>query len=279
MVTQAIVQQFSTPSVAALQCGTIEKLMIDASQQQQSSDTPVVAYQVPLLIDRKDIHSLVKRNILGPKTPKDALLCLEQAPLLEDLASWSHWDLVFAPYLGDIAVFLNTHCKGSVYALELSPGRLVRIESSSSVADFVEAVKDADAVRTAGHLVTMVVRSGNVHDIPKQLLANHIQAKLEKDLLTSSTNSDQEMAASFIFSCLIRMPLHICQFLASEVNKSFARGTCCLEVVYRLSVGVMRCVKSRKQSTCKVLTSYLEGYSANMITICADLLDLRFLIC
>ena len=51
---RAIVQQFNTPSVAGLQCGTIEKLMIDAqSGQQQSSDTPVVAYQVPLLIDMK----------------------------------------------------------------------------------------------------------------------------------------------------------------------------------------------------------------------------------
>ena len=191
--------------------------MIDASQQQQSSDTPVVAYQVPLLVDRKDIHSLAKGDLLGPKSPNDALLCLKQAPLLEDLASWSHWDLVFAPYLGDIAVFLNSHCKGSVYALELSPGRLVRIESSSSVADFVEAVKDADAVRTAGHLVTMVVRSGNVHDIPKQLLAKHVQTKLE-ELMAASTNNDPNVAACFMLSCLVRIPLHICQFLASEVN-------------------------------------------------------------
>lgn len=204
--------------MAALQCGTIEKLIIDARQEHPSSDIPVVAYQIPLLVDRKDSHSLAKGDILGPKTPNDALLYLKQAPLLEDLASWSHWDLVFASSLGDITMFLNTHAKGSVYALELSPGRLVRIESSSSVADFVKAVKDANAIEAAGHLVTMVVRGGNVHDIPKQLLANYIQSKLEELVAASTSFEHSNVAALFIFSCLIRIPLHICQFLAPEVK-------------------------------------------------------------
>ena len=206
----------NTSSVAALQCGTIEKLIIDARQEHPSSDIPVVAYQT-LLVDRK-LVTLSQRRLLGPKTPNDALLYLKQAPLLEDLASWSHWDLVFASSLGDITMFLNTHAKGSVYALELSPGRLVRIESSSSVADFVKAVKDANAIEAAGHLVTMVVRGGNVHDIPKQLLANYIQSKLEELVAASTSFEHSNVAALFIFSCLIRIPLHICQFLAPEVK-------------------------------------------------------------
>ena len=223
LITHGIMWQFCSSSVEALQCGTVEKLLTDALQQRQTTGTPAIAYQVPLLVDKEDSQSILQHGLLGPQTPNDALCCLKQAPMLEDLAYWSHWDLVYAPYLGDLGKFLTTHARDSVYALELSPGRLVRIEATSSVAEFVKAVKDTNPVKTAGHLVTMVVRGGNVHTIPTQLLANHVRTKLE-ELATRSTGGDDALGghsliAQFIFSCLIRIPFQICRFLASEVRQ------------------------------------------------------------
>ena len=220
-------RQFCSSSVEALQCGTIEKLLTDAQQQCQTTGTPAIAYQVPLLVDKEDS---LQRGLLGPQTPKDALRCLKQAPMLEDLARWSHWDLVYAPYLGDLGKFLATYARDSVYALELSPGQLVRIEATSSVADFVKALKDTDAVKTAGHLVTMVVRGGSVHTIPTQLLANHVRTKLE-ELATRTTSGDDalgghSLTAQFIFLCLIRIPFQICHFLASEVRQKVQHTVC-----------------------------------------------------
>lgn len=43
---------------------------------------------------------------MGHQTKEKALSCLQQCPLLEDLADWSHWDLVFKPQLGDLNDFL-----------------------------------------------------------------------------------------------------------------------------------------------------------------------------
>ena len=210
-------------SVETLQCGTVEKLLTDAQQQCQSSDVPAVSFMTPLLLKGEDgEHVLTQAGLLGPQTPSDALQCLKQAPLLEDLASWSHWELVFAPYLGELAGFLSTHAKGSVYALELFSGRLLRIEPDSSVPDFTRAVKATNPVDTAGHLVSMVAKAGSVHEVPTQLLANHVKTKLEE--LATSTSSggeqpeDYDAAVHFVFSCLTRIPLQMCRILAPEVS-------------------------------------------------------------
>lgn len=47
-----------------------------------------------------------KAGILGPVTKKDAIEILIRAPMLSDLNSWSHWDLIFAPSLGPLVCWL-----------------------------------------------------------------------------------------------------------------------------------------------------------------------------
>lgn len=46
---------------------------------------------------------------LGHKTKDQALACLQSCPLLEDMASWSHWDLVFKPELKELKDFVQKY--------------------------------------------------------------------------------------------------------------------------------------------------------------------------
>lgn len=48
-------------------------------------------------------------GVLGPTTREKALACLQNCPLLADMAEWSHWDLVFKPQLKDLKDFIQKH--------------------------------------------------------------------------------------------------------------------------------------------------------------------------
>ena len=50
-----------------------------------------------------------KVGIMGTQTKERALACLENCPLLEDIAEWAHWDLVFKPELGSLKDFLQKY--------------------------------------------------------------------------------------------------------------------------------------------------------------------------
>ena len=59
-----------------------------------------------------------KVGIIGHQSKEKALCCLQQCPLLEDLAEWSHWDLVFRPELGDLREFVQKY--GGVYSMPVT---------------------------------------------------------------------------------------------------------------------------------------------------------------
>ena len=52
-------------------------------------------------------------GVLGHVTRDHALVCLQNCPLLADMAEWSHWDVVFRPALKDLKDFVQKH--GGVY--------------------------------------------------------------------------------------------------------------------------------------------------------------------
>jgi len=54
-----------------------------------------------------------RAGLLGHVTRENALVCLQNCPLLEDLAAWSHWSDVFQPVLKDLKDFVEKH--GRVY--------------------------------------------------------------------------------------------------------------------------------------------------------------------
>ena len=48
-------------------------------------------------------------GVLGHTTRDKALACLQNCPLLADLAEWSHWELIFKPELKDLKDFIQKH--------------------------------------------------------------------------------------------------------------------------------------------------------------------------
>lgn len=220
---RGIIRQFQVTSIEHLQCGNVDKLINDAGQQSQKSSA-TITYQLPLL----DQQQTSQAGVLGVQTPHDALECLKKAPLLVDLANWSHWELVYAPHLGSLSQFLIEHCNGIVHALEVAPGRLFRVALNTSVSEFIKALNSTDHVGTAGHLASLVVKSGSVSDVPVQMLATHVRTKLEQLI----TEQNQDTVVQFIFLCLIQLPLLMCQLLAPEVYNVVLCGRVCLLIIF-----------------------------------------------
>lgn len=69
-------------------------------------------FRNPCLTGRQEV------GILGHRSKEQALICLQNCPLLEDLGEWSQWNLVFEPELGNLKDFIQKY--GSVKVLNLS---------------------------------------------------------------------------------------------------------------------------------------------------------------
>ena len=83
--------------------------------------------------------------------------------------------------------------------------------------------KHGDAIATAGHLVSMMVKSSSVRDIPVQLLSSYIESALAsmssqhtEDLLPQLPSA----AADFVFQCLQRIPKQLCVYVVKEVRNA-----------------------------------------------------------
>ena len=232
-VSATLKLQCSVTTVDQLCCGSIEKLISDVSDKTGAGTAThsSVTYLAPLLVNGaskdclKQQSCLTPLGALGHKTRDEALSCLSRAPLLEDLASWSHWDLVFQPQHGDLAKFIEEEgpCCG-LHVLEVSPGVLLRVDPQASHQRFLEAVEARDPINTSGQLVSIVVQQGSVHEVSMQLLGSHVQTALDRMTSESAqsgqTSGQQTLPATeFVYCCLLRIPLRICQFLAKEVSQ------------------------------------------------------------
>ena len=208
-------------SVQELGCGSVDKLLSDASQTSQSVPSPTIFFSLPLLLNQSgQEHAEFREGVLGRQTPQDALRCLQQAPLLENLARWSHWESVFAPSLGNLTDFLLSLPDGQrLYALEVAPTVLLKVCPSSTTQDFIKAVQALNAIGTAGHLVSIAVNAGSVHQVPTQLLAKQVQSKLE-EMVAAGWDGQEcgEFPAHFVFCCIVRIPVDMCAVLGKEVS-------------------------------------------------------------
>lgn len=52
-------------------------------------------------------------GLLGDVSREQAMASLLTAPLLEDLAEWSQWELVFQPNHGSLKQFIEKYCSTS----------------------------------------------------------------------------------------------------------------------------------------------------------------------
>ena len=63
-------------------------------------------------------------------------------------------------------------------ALEVEPGKLLKLTSRCTPADFQHALESGEPYRTAGVLVSLVVVSGGLEATPLALLANYVKTQL-----------------------------------------------------------------------------------------------------
>ena len=238
-VSETLKLQCGVSTVDQIHCGSIEKLISDVNVKERAGASTAaqnyVTHLAPLLVngtretDSYKQWSSPSLGVLGHKTREDASSCLRCAPLLEDLGLWSHWDLVFKPQHGDLSQFIEREGeKSGVYALEIKPGVLLRVDQEASHQKFLQAVEANDPINTAGQLVSLVVQQGSVHEVSLQLLGSHVETALEKLVTDSSQSTDGGvdgalLATQFIYQCLVRIPHKICHFLSKEVYSCESR--------------------------------------------------------
>lgn len=63
-------------------------------------------------------------------------------------------------------------------ALEVKPGELLKIVSTTSPDHVAVALKNHDVVSTAGHLVSMVIAYKSIESMPIALLSGHVKTVL-----------------------------------------------------------------------------------------------------
>ncbi|RXN00805.1 hypothetical protein EOD39_8678 [Acipenser ruthenus] len=203
-----------------------------------SNQTSLVHYETALLI-KDSRHSLAATNdavgLLGDVSRDTALACLLNTPLLEDLADWSQWELVFEPQHGDLKDFIernfgrkvtrlgdeSTAVLADLVALEVKPGVLLRVTTHTSAELFAEAAMALDPVGTAGHLVSLVIADG-IANAPLALLANLMETSLaaaggQEEFSPIKEEASLNISAKFILDCLIKIPTRLCKSLLQQV--------------------------------------------------------------
>ncbi|XP_046709697.1 protein NO VEIN-like isoform X1 [Silurus meridionalis] len=205
--------------------GKLRTLVDFARRQKQLCDgasSSLVRYECPLLPKEPEDLLVETVGLLGDKSREQAVASLLTAPLLEDLAEWSQWKLVFQPSHGPLKHFVDKYCGNTdLLALEVSPGVLLRITSITGDKFFAKATQALDPAGSAGHLVSIVVAFG-ISNAPTALLANHMESALAATAAREDPSLDEDSSsfstvAKFVLECLTRMPTKICRELLQQV--------------------------------------------------------------
>ncbi|KAM4623633.1 uncharacterized protein ACJ7VT_004679 [Polymixia lowei] len=211
-----------------LGCGPLQTLadLVQRQRDMLAGGGPSQVYYESALFARHGSSSASaceSVGLLGEMAKAQALASLNTCPLLEDLGQWSQWELVFKPLYGSLKDFIERNAASTdLAALEVSPGVLLRITTSTGDKPFSSAAMTLDPTGTAGHLVSMVVADG-ITNAPTALLANHMESSLAAAVAKEDLSQAEEdiscysTVARFLLECLIRIPTRTCQALLQQV--------------------------------------------------------------
>ncbi|KAF7807153.1 histidine kinase-, DNA gyrase B [Senna tora] len=122
--------------------------------------------------DRLDRGQNIRSS--GTVTSKSAIEVLLRAPMLADLGKWSHWDLMFAPFLGSlISWLLNDVNTKELLCLVARDGKVIRIDPSATVDSFLNAAVQGSSFLTAVNLLSLFSLVGGEKYVPLSLLKCH----------------------------------------------------------------------------------------------------------
>ncbi|XP_045191511.2 uncharacterized protein LOC123548375 [Mercenaria mercenaria] len=237
-IEEALCRQYNVTDVRHLGHGNISRLLSYADKPSRHMyDDFTVFYESAFLRSiRGSSNSNSKVGILGHQSKDAARFCLHSCPLLENLADWSQWSLVFEPELGKLKDFVQRY--GGVttktveggkvvtldfLALEIKPGELIKLVSTTSPDCVAEALRNHDVVSTAGHLVSMAIAYKGVESMPIALLSGHVKTVLlqmhasEPTIETNAGPATLHSAAMFVLQCLLRIPTNFCVAFANQL--------------------------------------------------------------
>ncbi|XP_072339919.1 uncharacterized protein [Scyliorhinus torazame] len=231
-IEAAMRSQFRVKDSKELGHGTLPNMVKMIQRQNKSHNghgnhRSLVQYEATLYVEESsncNTESSGSVGLLGDLSKERALSCLLNAPLLEDLAEWSQWEMVFEPQHGSLKDFIERHCGekavhlslessavlNDLAALEVKPGVLLRLTTESNPKLFAQAAKLCDPKGTAGHLVSIVVTDG-LRNAPLALLANHMETAL------AEIGGVEDQTTKLILECLIRIPVRLCKSLLHKV--------------------------------------------------------------
>ncbi|XP_072882566.1 uncharacterized protein [Hemitrygon akajei] len=242
-IEAALRSQFMVKDIKEFGLGALSNLVKMVQRQVEShsdynSFQSLVLYEATLFVNEPSYCNTEPNNsvgLLGDLSKQQALICLLNTPLLEDLAEWSQWELVFQPQHGSLKDFIERNCSekatqlgiggsavlNDLIAMEVKPGVLLRLTTQTNPDLFAQAVRSHDPIKTAGHLVSIVTADG-LRNAPLSLLANHVESALAilgslEETYLETENRSPHRAAKFIIDCLVRIPIRLCKSLLQKV--------------------------------------------------------------
>ncbi|XP_005090510.1 uncharacterized protein LOC101857532 isoform X2 [Aplysia californica] len=245
-VERALCEQYHVTDVRHLGHGNVSRLCNAAAKPGKHAASVYHTHFESALCGKSSPSTHSLSNAVGNQGSQSrlaALACLTRCPLLTDMAEWSHWKLVFQPQHGPLRDFVqkyggqtkepleggNKTAVSDFMALEVEPGKLLKLTSRSNPADFVSALDSCDAVHSAGVLVSIIVANGGLESTPLALLANHVTTQLfslharSPSLHTPGGPPAEDsplvmnLAVQFVTDILLTLPVRIATAIGNQV--------------------------------------------------------------
>ncbi|GKU97667.1 hypothetical protein SLEP1_g10782 [Rubroshorea leprosula] len=189
MISTLLTRQFPCISFKIMENGPMENFLEKLEKYKNDVISKCVLFSASMLgmchVDNSLAHGenyllesleggnnlLQKDRTVKSMTSKDALDVLLRAPMLSDLISWSHWDVVFAPSLGPLVVWLLNEVNAKeLLCLVTKDGKVVRIDHLATLDSFLQAALKGSSFETAVELLSLFSLSGGVKHLPLSLL-------------------------------------------------------------------------------------------------------------
>ncbi|GMH20284.1 hypothetical protein Nepgr_022125 [Nepenthes gracilis] len=200
-ISDLLVSQFPLISFTITENGSMEDLLNFLRQHKSSFLSSCVIFSATLLgaynCNERELSVSTelgasigqKEGIPGSVTSKDAVEVLLKAPMLSDLNSWSHWDLIYAPSLGPLLGWLLNEVNArDLLCLLTRDGKIIRIDHLASVDSFFEALLQGSPFQVAVKLLSVFSISGGKRHVSSCLLKCHARQAFEV-ILTNSMES------------------------------------------------------------------------------------------
>ncbi|XP_055892730.1 uncharacterized protein LOC106068793 isoform X2 [Biomphalaria glabrata] len=238
----SVCEQYHVSDIRHLGHGNISRLCSTADKPGKHVSSEYNTYFEAALCGKvcPTTQSKGQVGLCGSISKEAAMACLTICPLLEDLETWSNWSMVFQPQHGRLKEFIKKHgglkridleggtkiALSDFKALEVEPGKFLKVNACASVERFVQALEKDDPLEAAGQLVSLIVANKGIENTPLALVTNHLKTKLISLHALSTAaitpggppvSGTVDRAVQFITSMLLKLPIRICVAIANQV--------------------------------------------------------------